>query len=158
MLLTISDFKDEARIPMLMPENETTDPSYVVVKEEVESYIRKYEPVFMDMFLAEKSLYTTLQEYDSHHEESSDMYDSLIEALRMSLSHYVSFYYHRSRIVTPIGGVELQSEHGKRTSLIDIQVLLWNQMVDNNLYIYRHILESVHPHTEIFTKINSFNL
>ena len=158
MLLTIADFDNDARIPMLLPVDHTTDPMYNVVIAEVESYIGKYEPLFMDMFFKDSEMYSTLLEYDEYHSEDSEMYDKLISSLRRSLSHYVSFHYHRSRIVTPIGGVELQSAGGKRTSLIDTQVTLWNQMVDNNLYIYRHLLESAHPKTEIFTKINSFNL
>ena len=158
MLLTINDFDNVAMIPMLSPADETTDPSYGALRSEIESYIEKYEPLFARKFFRDKELYSTLLEYDTSTVANSDLYDSLIKHLRMSLSHYVSFMYHRSRIVTPIGGVELQSEHGKRTSLIDVQVELWNQMVDNNLFIYADILGMEHPNSEVFVKINNFNL
>lgn len=162
MILQVADFRNEARIPGLLPESDLASPMNEVILESVESYIDKYEPDFMRRFTTREK-YEEILEYISlpESDRNDDRMDSIVARLKFSLSHYVAFYWFRTEMNTPIGGVSLQSENGTRIPTADIQVTLWNQMVANNKALYPDLNGKESPcgrENEIFEIVNKFNI
>lgn len=158
MILRLEDFLCEARIAGLFSGGGLESPANSAIRSGVEDYIAKYEPQFIRDFGMPQSQYADLDAYAEQVEQDDEMKNAVIRRLRFSLSHYVSYWWLRSQTVTPIGGVELGSENGKRISTADTQAMLWNQMAENSLDLYHEMYRKGHPDTEVFRHINSMGL
>ncbi len=163
MILTINDFKAEAQIPGLVTSVGTAGPNNIVVRERVEAFIAKYEPDFLLKFFGgDRERADALEEYCGRpaEEKNDGQLNSLVEALKEPLSHYVAFHYLRHGTVSPtrIGGIVMQGENGRVASNSSLCVLLWNQMRGMNIRIYDDLLAEVFPMTEIFRTVTDTNL
>ena len=159
MILGFSDFKVEAKIPGLLAATPTSSPHNTIVQEVVRSYIEKYEPLFLRQFFDTADEIASIEEYASlpADQRTDEDKNELLADLKKSLSHYVAFYYFRSQTNTPIGAVKLQGDNGERVSFTETLVLLWNQMVDNNVFIRKSLLSKNDvKKNDIFIKINTF--
>jgi len=161
MIVRTEDFRCEARIPGLLPASQAS-PVNVVILETVNQYIEKYEPMFMRDFGFTATETADIEDYAAKKEEEQEdeVMNNVLARLRVSLSHYVAFMWFRSQVNTPIGGVVLESENGKRVSTLDTQVTVWNQMVDNNRELFTSLFPdgSRHMHGELFHHINKWNI
>ena len=162
-ILDLNDFKAESAIPGLLPAVGGIGPANDAVRESVQAFIGKYEPMFLDRFYnGHEAERAEIEAYAALPEESrkSRSKNRLLGLLKVPLSHYVAFYYFRHCTVrnTPIGGVVLQGENGSRNNTSTICVQLWNQMADLCLAIYAGTFCIAHPDTEVFRHVNDFNL
>jgi hypothetical protein len=161
MIVRTEDFRCEARIPGLLPASPAS-PVNSVILETVNQYIEKYEPIFMRDFGFTDAETADIEEYAAKKEadQNDEVMNNVLARLRVSLSHYVAFMWFRSQVNTPIGGVVLDSENGKRVSTLDTQVTVWNQMVDNNIELFTSLFPdgSRHMHGELFHHINKWNI
>lgn len=163
MILTIKDFKFEAAVPGLFPALGSVSPNNQVVQAKVNSFIEKYEPLFLYLFFdGNRERVSELENYHNlpTEEQTNEQNNRLLAALKEPLSYYVAFYYFRNCVTTntPIGGVVMQGENGTRVSTCTLNVQLWNQMCLMNRQIYAEILEKSYPNTEIFKTVNDMNL
>jgi len=162
MILTINDFHGEANIPGLFPSVGTVSTANIVLQQQVEEYIKKYEPRFLKRFFVEKLRSLTPssnEDSDEGLDDGNEINSEIKEKIKFSLSHYVAYHFFRkeSQKNTPIGNIIAQGENGQRTDISRLLVLLWNQMVENNIEIYDEMINCKHPDTEIFKNINVFN-
>ena len=128
-----------------------------VVRENVVSYIEKYEPQFVLDLGIPQPVYQELCEYAGLETQDDEDKNRILKLLRFSLSHYVAYWYFRSQTNSPIGGVELASENGNRVSLNRQVTLVWNQMVANNSVLVNE-LGAVPPDNQLLKEVNLWNL
>lgn len=163
MILTVNDFKCEARIAGLHNIIGNFDTANTEAQRVVEAFISKYEPVFLLKFFdGDRDRISEIEHYSSlpDEERTDDEKNALLNCLVRSISHYVAFYYFRNSTIeiTRIGGVIPQGENGRRVNTSSVTCLLWNQMAENNLHIYEDVLKEKAPDTEVFVRVNEFNL
>lgn len=159
MIVRFEDFKAESRIAGMYENANPLDSRVNTIKESLQEYIDKYEPIMLSMLLKECDI-ATIEEYASLDECDQGSYKltRVLELLRKAISHYVWFYYNRSQFTTSVGAVRYNPEGGASVTSIDTQVLLWNQMVDVCKEVFTFYYgTSCYPEEEIFVKINTFN-
>lgn len=167
MIVTISDFKNEAAIPGLIVEDLSTDLIGQSIRDNVQDFIDKYEPKFLKMFFdsneeteytyADVVTYLALEES----EKTDDVLDSYIESLKEPISYYIAFYYFRNDISSrSVSGGETTSNsaNSKKADANNRIVLLWNQMVSLITDIVNDEEWYIIPDVEIFKRINPLNI
>lgn len=160
MIVGIDDFKVEAQIPGLFPLDEMS-PSSSVISERVQSFIDRYEPLFLYKFFGnDTDKVSELMSYYTSMERNDEEKNKLLCALKSPIADYVAYHYFRSETIvnTTIGGVVEQGENGKKSSTIDLCTRLWNDMCEKSRYIYTAIIKKECPNTEVFKYVNAMNL
>lgn len=160
MIVGIDDFKVEAHIPGLFPLDEMS-PSSSVISERVQSFIDRYEQLFLYKFFGnEPDRVTELINYFYGTEMDDEEKNKLLCALKSPIADYVAYHYFRSETIvnTTIGGVVEHGENGNKSSTIDLCTRLWNDMCEQSRYIYTAIIKNECPNTEVFKYVNAMNL
>ncbi|MDR1112790.1 MAG: hypothetical protein LBL18_03395 [Bacteroidales bacterium] len=158
MIVSIEDFRNEAKIAGLLPVITEAPEDYQnkAIQFEVLQYIEKYEPLFLDTLLGDE-VASDLTAYSGLRAEAQTCqeYNELIEAIRIPCAYYISYWYHRSRIPvnTTIGGVEMQGENGIRAGSSARLTKIWNDMC----YLL-HRAGYRFKNSELLHHINNFNL
>ncbi|MDD6581606.1 MAG: hypothetical protein PUF10_02865 [Bacteroidales bacterium] len=159
MIVSTNDFRVEAQIPALFPLEENI-PSNSIVSERIQSFIDKYEPIFLYKFFGCDS--DKVSEILDYWREGAGnaVYDELLRKLKAPIVNYVAYQYFRNETIvnTTIGGVVEQGENGKKNSSIWLCTKLWNEMCELNRMIYCITLKESCPNTEVFKYVNAMNL
>lgn len=171
------DFKGQASIPALVNWAGQEEPANRVVRTSVEQLIDRVQYKWLEMALCTLgdtaaiigALYRANDgELDSEHLRCA------IALLKRPLADFVSFQYHRTASVadTSIGGISLEGENGTRTDTVELQVSLWNDMVETLKDRFDTIKDEIRegtaeigvlvneaaqmPSTDVYRTINTF--
>ena len=123
-IVSSSDFQGEITIGQL----EHRD-----VKANLNLFIEKYEPEFLDMLLGE-NLAEKLK--DGLAEVTPDAkWSTLADKVRLACANYIYFHYMRDDVTSSTGAGEVieQTDNAKRTTPHMKLVRAWNEMVKKNI-------------------------
>lgn len=132
MIVSLSDFKAETRIPALFPTIGNNDTLNDVRQERVLEFIEKYEPKYLYAFLGFSKTKELYDYYDLPENEKTDKEkNNLIKALKLTIPYFISYYVFidDGDKNTENGAIVLKFENATKTNNMRRLVLLWNEMV-----------------------------
>lgn len=157
MIVRIEDFKGEATIAGIYRDSNIYDARQNALADVLNEYIEKYEPMLLEMLFDVEDI-EAINTYAENGCDDDERMNNVLRMLRCSISHFVAFYFMRRQMMTPIGAINAQGDEGVKVTSCNQLVLLWNQMVDNNMKLHNYYYHtSRHPYNDAFAKINQYN-
>ena len=163
MIVTLQDFKNEAKIPGLKPIIGNNSDVNSAIQSEIQGFIEKYEPKYLLQFFGNSSSVDSFVEYVNlpEDERKDEEKNTLIAIFKVTIAYFVAFYYFREKTVfnTGIGAVVPQGENGEKTNNVQRSVFIWNQMVKMTKRAFRDYFEiPICREDDIFIFINEFGI
>ena len=160
MIVTLSDFNNEAKIPGLFPIIGSSDPVNVAIQNEVNSFIEEYEPVYLEMFFNTSEEIQEIEDYNDLEEKTDERKNELIKSLKVAIANFVAFYLFRDNTTfnTSIGAIIPRGESGAKTNNVNRSVFVWNKMAKETRKAYRVYYRKCIKKDAIFQDINIFGV
>ena len=166
MIVDFSDFKFEAKIPILFPKIGTDDAVNEATRATFKEFMEKYELIYLLQFFPPHIPIGSkhaphIPPFGGAWGGGSKEKKQLIKSLKSIIPNFIAFYWFRNETIqnTGIGAVIPQGQNAIRTNNADRMERIWNEMVDNTRYLYKAYFPKYNfPDKDIFKKINLFGI